>query len=69
MLLSAASAAPSRDQRASLLPRLHAGQTLTYLIRYRSSKNVKTESHVAVPLAPTASETDARGEPRIEDLR
>ena len=69
MLLSAASSAPSRDQRASLLPRLHAGQTLTYLIRYRSSKNVKTESHVAVPLAPTASETDAHGLLRIEVLR
>ena len=69
LLLSAASSAPSRDQRASLLPRLHAGQTLTYLIRYRSSKNVKTESRVAVPLAPTASETDAHGLLRIEVLR
>jgi hypothetical protein len=68
MLLCAASSASSRDQRASLLPRLHAGQTLTYLIRYRSSKKVKTESRVAVPLAPTASETDAHGLLRIEVL-
>jgi len=69
LLLSAASSAPSGEQRARLLPRLHAGQTLTYLIRYRSSKNVKTESRVAVPLAPTASETDAHGLLRIEVLR
>jgi hypothetical protein len=68
LLLSAAASAPSRDNRASLLPKLHTGQTLTYLIRYRSSKNVKTESRVAVPLAPTASETDAHGLLRIEVL-
>ena len=69
ILVSAASSAPSRDERASLLPKLRAGQTLTYLIRYRSSKNVKTESNVAVPLAPTASETDAHGLLRIEVLQ
>lgn len=68
ILLSSASSAPSRDERASLFPKLHAGQTLTYLIRYRSSKNVKTESNVALALAPTASETDAHGLLRIEVL-
>ncbi len=68
MLVSGSSSAPSRDQRTSLLPQLHAGQTLTYLIRYQSSKNVKTESNVALPLAPTASQTDTRGLLRIEVL-
>lgn len=68
MLLYAASPVAARDQRASLLPKLRAGQTLTYLIRYRSSKNVKTESRVAVPMAPTASQTDAHGLLRIEIL-
>ena len=68
ILLSGASSAPSRDERASLFPKLHVGQTLTYLIRFRSTKNVKTESNVAVPLATTASETDAHGLLRIEVL-
>ena len=67
-LLVAASSAPSRVERTSLLPQLHAGQTLTYLIRYRSAKNVKTESNVALALAPTASQTDAHGLLRIEVL-
>ena len=69
LLVSLASSAPSREQRVSLLPKLHAGQTLTYLIRYRSAKSVKTDSHVAVPLAPTAEKTDAHGLLRIEVLQ
>ena len=67
-MLVAASATPSRVERTSLLPQLHAGQTLTYLIRYRSAKNVKTESNVTLALAPTASQTDAHGLLRIEVL-
>jgi hypothetical protein len=63
-----AAATPSRDQRASLLPKLQPGQTLTYLIRYRSDKNVKTESRVIIPLAPTASQIDAHGLLRIQIL-
>lgn len=68
MLVSAASSAPARDQRTSLLPRLHVGQTLTYLIRYQSSKNVKTESSVALALTPTAAQTDTQGLLRVEVL-
>ena len=68
LLLSVASSAPSREQRTSLLPQLHAGQTLTYLIRCQSSKNVKTESNVALALAPTAAQTDTQGLLRIEVL-
>ena len=49
------------DKRASLLPKLQAGQTLTYLIRYRSDKNVKTESNVAALMAPDAIQMDAHG--------
>lgn len=60
--------APSRDRRASLLPKLQPGQTLTYLIRYRSEKNVKTESTLAVPLAPSPSQVDAHGLLRIQIL-
>ncbi len=68
IFLAAASIAPSREQRASLLPKLQTGQTLTYLIRYRSDKNVKTESSLVVPLAPAASQMDAHGLLRIEVL-
>ncbi len=64
----AAAVAPSREQRVSLLPKLKPGQTLTYLIRYRSAKNVKTESSIVVPLAPAASQIDAHGLLRVEIL-
>lgn len=66
--LSVAALAPSGDQRADLLPKLQAGQTLTYLIRFRSDKNVKTESNVVVPLAPAASQVDTRELLRIQIL-
>ena len=68
IFLSAGPIAPSRNQRASLLPRLQPGQMLTYLVRYRSDKNVKTESSLVVPLAPTASQIDAHGLLRIQIL-
>lgn len=57
--------------RANLLPRLQPRQTLTYLVRYRADKNVKTESNVAVPLAPDSLQVDAHGLLRIQilDLR
>ncbi|HEV2196682.1 MAG TPA: hypothetical protein VGR55_13945 [Candidatus Acidoferrum sp.] len=68
LLLSAAAIAPSHDQRADLTPKLQAGQTLTYLIRFRSEKNVKTESNLVIPLAPAASQIDTRGLLRIRIL-
>jgi hypothetical protein len=68
MLFLAAAIATARDERVSLLPKLHSGQTLTYLIHYRASKDVKTESTVAVPLAPTASQVDAQRLLRVEIL-
>ena len=51
MLLFAAAIAPSREERVSFLPRLQPGQTLTYLVRFRSDKNVKTESTLVIPRA------------------
>jgi hypothetical protein len=68
LLFSAAAIAPSRDQHADLTPKLQAGQTLTYLIRFRSDKNVKTESNLVIPLAPVASQVDTRGLLRIQIL-
>jgi len=68
LFLSAAPIVLSRDQRANLLPKLQVGQSVTYLIRYRAEKNVKTESNVAVPMAPDSSQMDAHGMLRIEIL-
>lgn len=68
ILLWAAAIAPPRDQRANLLPKLQPGQTLTYFIRFRSERNVKTESNLVIPLAPSASQVDARGLLRIQVL-
>jgi hypothetical protein len=68
MFLFAAAIALSRDQRADLLPKLQPGQTLTYLIRFRSDKNVKTESNLVIPLAPSASQVDTRGLLRTQIL-
>src|SRR5579859_5796374 len=68
MLLSATAIMPSRDQRADLLPKLQQGQTLTYLIRFRSDKSVKTESNLVVPLAPAGSQVDTRGLLRVQIL-
>jgi len=68
ILLLAVAAAGAGDQRRRLLPNLQAGQTITYLIRYRSDKSVKTESNVAAPMAPSAAQTDARGLLQIDIL-
>ncbi len=61
-------AAVSGGQRASLLPRLQPGQSLTYLVRWRGDKKVKTDSSFAVPMAPAPSQVDALRLLRIEIL-
>lgn len=54
---SSVAAAPTA--RATLFPKLHAGQTFTYYIQYRIKKNVKTESRVVTHTGPQDAETDA----------
>ncbi|HEX4545332.1 MAG TPA: hypothetical protein VH110_03145 [Candidatus Acidoferrum sp.] len=66
VLLFAVAIAAAADHRLNLLPRLQAGQIITYLIRYQSVKNVKTESKVAAPMAPNAAQLDAHGLLQIE---
>jgi len=68
MFSFAAATAASRDQRVDLLPKLQPGQTLTYLLRFRSDKNVKTESNLVIPLAPSTSLVDIRELLRIQIL-
>lgn len=67
VLLSVATAAAA-DQRVNLLPRLLAGQTVTYLIRSQTNKKIKVESRVVSPLVPNAGQVDAHGLLRIEIL-
>jgi hypothetical protein len=68
MFLLAVVAAGAADNRVKLFPKLQAGQTITYLIRYRSDKNVKTESNVVAPMGPNAAQVDAHGLLQIEVL-
>src|SRR3984957_10904703 len=63
---SSVAAAPTA--RATLFPRLHAGQTFTYYIQYRTKKNVKTESRVVTPTGPQNAETDAQWLLRVDTL-
>ena len=61
---------PSRagDRPVHLIPNLHVGQKVIYLIEYRSDKDVKTESRVVSPMAPNAAQLDAHGLLQIEVL-
>ena len=66
--LLAFSALGAGGQRVHLFPRLHPGQVLYYLIRFRADKNVKAESKVVVPMVPDAAQLDAHGLLRVEIL-
>jgi hypothetical protein len=68
MLFLAVVAVGGGDKRVTLFPKLKPGQTITYLIRYRSDKNVKTESNVVVPMTPNEAQIDAHGLLQIEVL-
>ena len=68
LLLLAAISLFAGDRRVHLLPQLQPGQVLTYLIRFQSEKNIKTESRVVAPMAPDASQMDAHGLLRVEIL-
>lgn len=68
MLLLAAAIAVPRDHRPNLFPKLQSGQVLTYSVRFQSGKNVKTESSLAVSIAPPPSQVDARLLLRIDIL-
>lgn len=52
--------AVAANARNTLFPKLHAGQTLTYLVQYRTQKNVKTESRVVTPSGPQDAQTEAQ---------
>ena len=68
IFLLGAGAVCAGDTRVKLIPDLRAGQTITYLISYRSDKHVKTESNVVAPMAPNAAQLDAHGLLQIDVL-
>jgi hypothetical protein len=68
LLLLAVATLCAGDKRINLMPNLHPGQTITYLIRFQSDKTVKTESNVVAPMAPNAAQIDAHGLLRVEIL-
>jgi hypothetical protein len=53
--------ASAAENRLKLLPQLRPGQTITYLIRYRSDKNVKTGSNVVAPMITPVNQQDSHG--------
>jgi hypothetical protein len=55
-------------ERPTLFPKLRVGQTFTYLIEYRTQKNVKTESRVVTPSGPQNDQSDAQWLLRVEIL-
>jgi hypothetical protein len=55
-------------ERPTLFPKLQAGQTFTYLIEYRTQKNVKTESRVVTPSGPQNDQSGAQWLLRVEIL-
>ena len=61
-------AAAAGAGRPTLFPKLHAGQTFTYLIEYRTQKNVKTESRVVTPSGRQNDQATAQWLLRVEIL-
>jgi hypothetical protein len=53
--------AGSASDRLNLFPKLHAGQSIAYLIRFHNDKRVKTKSSVVAPMAPDGAQLDANG--------
>jgi hypothetical protein len=58
--------AGSRTERVNLFPKLQVGQRITYQIRFRADKDIKTQSTVVSPLAPSGEQIDVRGLLRME---
>lgn len=65
---AAFSPAAAGAERPTLFPKLHAGQTFTYLIEYRTQKDVKTESRVVTPSGPQNDQATAQWLLRVEIL-
>jgi hypothetical protein len=58
--------AGGRTERVILLPKLQAGQAITYRIRYRVEKKIQTHSTIVSSLGPSAVQVDVQGILRME---
>jgi hypothetical protein len=56
------------ENRSSLLPQLHVGQTLTYQIRLRVAKHIRSQSRIATPAPPDLAPVDITRTIRIDVL-
>jgi hypothetical protein len=65
LLLADPRPAGSRTERVILLPKLHAGQTITYEMRFRLDKNIRTQSAVVSPLGPSGEQINVSGLLRV----
>lgn len=62
LVLAAVSPQAGSDSgRLHLFPKLQAGQSLAYLIRFRNDKQIKVKSSVVAPMAPDGLQIDAHG--------
>lgn len=68
ILLAAANLPAAAENRANLLPQLHPGQTLTYQIRLRVAKHIRSQSRIATPAPPDLAPVDITRTIRIEVL-
>jgi hypothetical protein len=66
LLLTIPREAGSRTERVNLFPKLQAGQTITYRLRYRLDKLIRTQSSVVSPQGPSAAQVDVQGILRME---
>ncbi len=60
LLLLLSSAATNASTRVDLFPKLHAGQTLTYVITYHSDTQTKTRSRVTLAASPGQTTLNVR---------
>jgi hypothetical protein len=67
-LLLAATNPATAENRATLLPQLHQGQTLTYQIRMRIDKHVRSQSRVAATAPPDPGPVDITRTIRVDVL-
>jgi hypothetical protein len=67
LLLTGANPAAA-DHRATLLPQLRAGATLTYQIRLRIDKRTHSESRIAIPTLPGSGPADILRTIRVDVL-
>jgi hypothetical protein len=68
LVLAAANLGIAAENRTTLLPQLHSGQTLTYQIRLRVAKHIRSQSRIATPAPPNLGPVDITRTIRINVL-